>query len=73
MTELNINREVDLISKVIEWIGNGNGVAVATVIATWGSSPRPIGSQLVVNDREEFFLKQKVVQGSVRQHYAKRI
>ena len=27
--------------------------ALATVIATWGSSPRPAGSQLAVSDRQE--------------------
>jgi len=29
---------------------SGKGVAVATVITTWGSSPRPVGSQLGVDD-----------------------
>jgi xanthine/CO dehydrogenase XdhC/CoxF family maturation factor len=29
-------------------------VALATVIATWGSSPRPPGSQLVVDDQGRF-------------------
>lgn len=32
------------------WLDNGHKVALATVIATWGSSPRPAGSQLVIND-----------------------
>lgn len=31
------------------WRGAGRKVAVATVIATWGSSPRPVGSQLAVD------------------------
>ena len=31
----------------------GHRVAVATVVNTWGSSPRPVGSQLGVNDRGE--------------------
>jgi len=38
--------------KVLEtaqgWIGEGHKVALATVIKTWGSAPRPAGSQLAV-------------------------
>lgn len=36
------------------WREEGIGVAIATVMHTFGSSPRPAGSQLVVNDRGEF-------------------
>lgn len=32
------------------WRADGHKVALATVIATWGSSPRPVGSQLVIRD-----------------------
>ena len=32
------------------WRRAGRGVALATVIQTWGSSPRPLGSQLAVAD-----------------------
>ena len=32
------------------WRAAGKGVALATVISTWGSSPRPVGSQLAVAD-----------------------
>ena len=35
------------------WQDAGHRVAVATVVNTWGSSPRPVGSQLGVNDRGE--------------------
>ncbi|MBN9019685.1 MAG: XdhC family protein [Rhizobiales bacterium] len=31
------------------WAGEGQGVALATVIETWGSSPRPVGSHLVIH------------------------
>jgi xanthine/CO dehydrogenase XdhC/CoxF family maturation factor len=31
-----------------EWLSAGHAVALATVIKTWGSAPRPAGSQLAV-------------------------
>ena len=31
-----------------DWIDEGHQVALATVIKTWGSAPRPAGSQLAV-------------------------
>ena len=36
------------------WRSEGRGVAVATVIATWGSSPRPVGSQLALDEEGHF-------------------
>ena len=36
------------------WCKEGRGVAIATVIATWGSSPRPVGSQLVLDEDGRF-------------------
>lgn len=36
------------------WRTHGRGVALATVVATWGSSPRPAGSQLAADDAGEF-------------------
>lgn len=36
------------------WTGEGRSVALATVIETWGSSPRPVGSHLVVDGDGEF-------------------
>ena len=35
------------------WRDQGRKVAIATVVNTWGSSPRPVGSQLVVNEKSE--------------------
>ena len=33
----------------LNWIDAGRRVAIATVVKTWGSAPRPVGSQLVVD------------------------
>lgn len=36
------------------WIGEGRAVAIATVIETWGSAPRPVGSHLVIDKEGNF-------------------
>ncbi len=36
------------------WLSEGRSVAVATVVRTWGSAPRPAGSQLAINDAGAF-------------------
>jgi xanthine dehydrogenase accessory factor len=37
----------------LRWHRDGEGAAIATVIETWGSAPRPVGSQLAVSGRGE--------------------
>lgn len=44
----------DLISTVDAWRARGDGVALATVVKTDGSTPRPIGAKMIVNSRGEF-------------------
>jgi len=44
----------DILSRAEAWKGSGKGVAIATVIETWGSAPRPAGSQLVCNAAGQF-------------------
>ncbi len=39
----------DVLKQAEAWLDQGDGVALATVVRTWGSSPRPVGSQLAVN------------------------
>ena len=41
----------NILEQAASWRRSGRGVAIATVVATWGSSPRPVGSQLVVDDK----------------------
>ena len=36
------------------WFGEGRSVAIATVIETWGSAPRPVGSHLVIDGDGKF-------------------
>src|SRR5207302_284742 len=36
------------------WRESGQGVALATVVNTWGSSPRPAGAKLAVSDQGAF-------------------
>jgi len=44
----------DILSTALDWTRAGKGVAVATVVTTWGSAPRPVGSQLAVDDEGKF-------------------
>ncbi|MDA8747541.1 XdhC family protein [Litoreibacter sp.] len=39
----------DIPAIALEWHRAGTGAALATVIETWGSAPRPVGSQLVIS------------------------
>jgi xanthine dehydrogenase accessory factor len=36
------------------WLEDGRDVAIATVVETWGSAPRPVGSHLVIDGRGNF-------------------
>jgi len=44
----------EVLRQASEWSDGGLGVAIATVVSTWGSAPRPAGSHLVVNEKSEF-------------------
>ncbi len=44
----------EVLEQALAWREQGRGVALATVIDTWGSSPRPAGSLLAVNDQSGF-------------------
>ena len=38
----------DILGIATDWLAAGETVALATVVETWGSSPRPAGSRLAV-------------------------
>jgi len=44
----------DILDLALQWNRAGRGVALATVVSTWGSSPRPAGSNLVVAEDGAF-------------------
>jgi len=46
--------EMEVLAAARDWKAAGRGVALATVVKTWGSSPRPAGSHLVVCDDGSF-------------------
>jgi xanthine/CO dehydrogenase XdhC/CoxF family maturation factor len=44
----------DVFTEACAWRDAGHDVALATVVTTWGSSPRPVGSQLAVDAKGRF-------------------
>ena len=44
----------DILKAAEEWRKTGRPVALATVVETWGSAPRPVGSSLVIDGDGNF-------------------
>ena len=47
-------RDEDILKAAEDWRKAGRGVALATVVETWGSAPRPVGSNLVIDEEGNF-------------------
>ena len=43
-----------ILEEAEDWLTAKRNVVLATVIQTWGSSPRPIGSRMIINDKGDF-------------------
>lgn len=46
--------ETDILSIAESWHAEGRQLALATVVETWGSAPRPVGSHLVIDSEGAF-------------------
>ena len=49
-----IAAEDDILATAQAWRRSGREVAIATVVETWGSAPRPTGSHLVIDGEGNF-------------------
>jgi len=48
------SQDDDVLKEAANWLKVGKKVALATVVSSWGSSPRPPGSQLAVSEDSSF-------------------
>ncbi len=56
----------DILKAAEDWRKAGKGVAIATVVETWGSAPRPAGSNLVINDSGTFWVRCRAAASKAR-------
>jgi len=45
-----LNQNQDILTRALKWLNAGHGVLLYTVVNTWGSSPRPPGSIMILRD-----------------------
>mgnify|MGYP005619776247 CR=1 FL=1 len=43
-----------ILEEANDWIKTNQKIVLATVIQTWGSSPRQVGSRMIVNEKGDF-------------------
>ena len=59
-----------ILSTAADWLRAGRGVALATVVTTWGSAPRPVGSKLAIDDSGR--MSGSVSGGCIEEHLVER-
>jgi xanthine/CO dehydrogenase XdhC/CoxF family maturation factor len=52
--KMDLSTDTDILERAAAWRSSGKGVAIATVVETWGSAPRPIGANLVIDEDGNF-------------------
>jgi xanthine/CO dehydrogenase XdhC/CoxF family maturation factor len=43
-----------ILEEANDWVNANQKVVLVTVIQTWGSSPRPTGSRMIINEKGDF-------------------
>ena len=51
---MNNSFDEKILEEAYNWFEANQKVVLATVIQTWGSSPRQIGSKMIVNEKGDF-------------------
>jgi len=49
-----MSTDAEVLAAASRWRDAGLGVALATVVRTWGSAPREAGSHMAINEEGEF-------------------
>jgi xanthine/CO dehydrogenase XdhC/CoxF family maturation factor len=49
-----LTTDIDILKAAEDWRKSGRDVALATVVETWGSAPRPVGSNLIIDSEGNF-------------------
>lgn len=63
--------DAEVLGTALAWLEEGQRVALVTVVETWGSAPRPVGSLLAVREDGRFF--GSVSGGCIEEHLVARI
>jgi xanthine/CO dehydrogenase XdhC/CoxF family maturation factor len=49
-----LSTDNDILKAAEDWRRQGRQVALATVVETWGSAPRPVGANLIIDGEGNF-------------------